>query len=69
VSRRGIRIFHDDDAAARMLNKHRNGSALDLAFFDLRLDLTGDFVQTFAMGAYFELIVMDVHVRNANHRR
>jgi len=61
ASRGRIGIFHDDDAAAGVLNKNRNRSTLDLALVDLRLNFIGDFVQTLAVGAHFKLLVVDVH--------
>ena len=57
----GIGVFHDDDAATGVLNKNRNGPVLNAALVDLRLNVISDFIETFAMGAYFELVVVNVH--------
>ena len=61
VSRSGISIFHDDDAAARMLNKNRADPVLDVQFVDLRLHFVSDLVKAFAVRAHFELVMVDVH--------
>jgi hypothetical protein len=61
ASRRRIGIFHDDNAAAGVLNKNGDGSILDAALVDLRVNLGGDFVQALAVGAHFKLLVADVH--------
>ena len=62
ASRSGVGIFHDDDAAAGVLNKNGDGSVLDAALGDLRLNLVSDFVEALAVVAHFELVVIDVHV-------
>jgi hypoxanthine phosphoribosyltransferase len=56
-----IGIFHDDKAAAGVLNKNRDGSVSHSAVVDLRLHLISDFVETFAVGADFDPVVMDAH--------
>ena len=61
ASRGGVGIFHDDKAAAGVLNKNRDGSVSHSAVVDLRLHLIGDFVETFAVGADFDSVVMDAH--------
>jgi hypothetical protein len=61
TSRRGIGIFHNDDAATGVLHKDSQCAILHSAAIDLRLHLIGDFVQSFTFGAKFELVVMDMH--------
>jgi hypothetical protein len=61
ASRGGIGIFHDDDAAAGVLNKNRDCSVSHIALVDLRLHFIGDFVKSFAMGANLNSIVMHAH--------
>ena len=61
MSRGWISIFHDDAAATGVLNKNRHCSISDAAPVDLRLHILGDFVQSFAVCAKFELVVMDTH--------
>src|SRR5215472_3879460 len=55
ASRSWVGVFHDHDAAARVLNKNRNGSVLDAALVDLRLHIVSDFIESLAVGAHFEL--------------
>jgi hypothetical protein len=62
--RGGIGIFHDDDAATGVLNKNRDCSVSHSAVVDLRLHLIGDFVETLAVAAHFELVVMHMHSRS-----
>ncbi len=77
ASRGGVGIFHDDDAATGVLNKNGDCSVSHSAVVDLRLHLIGDFVETLAVGAHFELVVMHMHSRSryfsvairAKHRR
>ena len=61
MSRGWISIFHDDDAATGVLNKNRHCSISNAALVDLRLNFIGDFVQSLAVGAKIELVVMDAH--------
>ena len=61
ASRGGVGIFHDDDAATGVLNKNGDCSVSDAALVDLRIDLIGNFAKTLSVGAYFELLVVDVH--------
>ncbi len=65
ASRGRIGIFHDDDAAAGVLNKNGDGSVLDAALVDLRLNLVGDFIETFATGVHFQLSLVDVHFQGS----
>ena len=64
MSRRGIGIFHDDDAATGVLHKDGDCSVSHSALVDLRLHFIGDFVESFAVGAHFELVVMHMHSRS-----
>ena len=64
VLRGGVGIFHDDDAATGVLNKNRDCSVSHSAVVDLRLHLIGDFVESFAVAAHFELVVMHMHSRS-----
>jgi hypothetical protein len=47
-----------------VLNKNRDGSVSHSAVVDLRMHVIGDFVETFAIGANFELVVMHMHSRS-----
>ncbi len=62
--RGGVGIFHDDDAATGVLNKNGDCSVSHSALVDLRLHVTGDFVESLAMAAHFELVVMHMHSRS-----
>jgi len=62
AARARIGVFHDDDAATGVLNKNGDGPIPDAAFIDLRLHGIGDFVETFAIGANFDLVVVDMHL-------
>ena len=61
VSRRGIGIFHENDAATRVPNKHRDCPIPQAAHIDFRLDLAGDFVGALASSANVELILVNTH--------
>ena len=61
VSRRGIGIFHENDAATRVPNKHRDCPTAQAALIDFRLNLVGDFVGAFAIRANVELILVNTH--------
>ena len=61
ASRGWICILHQDNAATGVLNKGRHGPASDAAPVDRRLQFVRNFVQAFADGANFELVVMDMH--------
>jgi hypoxanthine phosphoribosyltransferase len=61
ASRGGVGIFHDNKAATGVLDKHRDCSISHSAIVDLGLHLIGDFVETFAVGADFELVVVEAH--------
>ena len=61
VLRGGIGILHDDNAATGVLNENGDCSVLHSALVDLRLHLIGDFVESLAVAAYFELLVMHMH--------
>ena len=55
VAARGwVGVFHDDNAATGVLNENSGRSVVDAAFVDLRLNLTGDFVEALAVGAHFQ---------------
>ena len=68
VSRGRIGILHDDDAATRVLNKDRYGSVAQAAFVNLRLNIVSDFVQSLAVGAHFELLLLDAHTIYGHER-
>ncbi len=61
TSRSRIGIFHDDQAATGMLDKHRRRPVPDAARIDLGLHFARDFVQSLAFGANFYPIVPDAH--------
>ena len=61
MSRRGIGILHENDAATRVLNKHRDCPTAQAALIDFRLNLVGDFVGPFASSANVELILVNTH--------
>ena len=61
MSRRGIRIFHENDAATRVPNKYGDCPIAHPALVDLRLDIVGDFVGPFAVSANLELILVNAH--------
>ena len=61
MSRRGIGVLHDDQAATRVLNKDCHRPIADAALVDLTLDITGDFVRALAVGTNLELIMVDAH--------
>jgi hypothetical protein len=61
VSRRGIGVFHENDAATRVLNKRCDCSIAQAALVDFRLDLVGDLVGPFAGSANLELILVNTH--------
>ena len=56
----GIGILHDDNAATGVLDKSGHCSISNAALVDLRLNFIGDFVQSLAVGAKIELVVMCV---------
>ena len=61
AARSRIGIFHDDQAATGMLDKHRRRPVPDAARIDLGLHFARDFVQSLAFGANFYPIVPDAH--------
>jgi hypothetical protein len=61
MSRCGIGILHENDAATRVLNKHRDCPIAQTTLVDLRLDIVGDFVGPFASSANVELILVNTH--------
>ena len=61
TSRGRIGVFHDDQAATGMLDKHGRRPVPDAASIDLGLHFARDFVQSFSVRGNLELIVMDVH--------
>ena len=61
MSRRGIGIFHENDAATRVPNKYGDCPIAQTALVDLRLDIVGDFVDPFAISANLELILVNTH--------
>ena len=61
ASRGWISIFHDHDAATSVLDEHRHCTVSHAARVYLRLHIFGDLIQSFTVGAKFELVVMDMH--------
>jgi hypothetical protein len=59
ASRGWVGVLHDDNTATRVLNENSHSSVSDAAFVDLRLNLIGDFVEALAVGAHFELVVVN----------
>ncbi len=46
----GVRIFHDDEAGAGVLDKNGGGSGGDIGFADDSFDVSGDFIGALAVG-------------------
>jgi hypothetical protein len=70
MSRRGIGVFHENDAATRVLNKHRDHSTAQVALINFRLNLVGDFVGPLASSANVELVLVNTHrIRENNTGR
>jgi hypothetical protein len=65
--RGGIGIFHDDQAAAGVLNKDSHRSIADAGLVDLCLNFICDFVGPFSISADFELILLNTHRRLENN--
>jgi len=62
VAARGrIGVFHDENAATGVLNKHGHCPVSHSAAVDLRLQIIGDFVEALALRANFKSIMMNVH--------
>jgi hypothetical protein len=61
MSCRGISVFHENDAATGVLNKHRDYPTAQVALIDFRLNLVGDFVGPLASSANVELILVNTH--------
>ncbi len=61
MSRRGIGIFHENDAATGVPNKHCDRPIAQTALIDFRLNLIGDFIGPFASSANLELILVNTH--------
>jgi len=61
AARSRIGVFHDDEAATGMLDKHGRRPVPDAPSIDLGLHFARDFVQSFSVRADLELTVMDVH--------
>ena len=56
-----VGILHENDAATRVLNKHRDYPTAQVALIDFPLNLVGDFVGPLAGGANVELILVNTH--------
>jgi len=56
-----IGIFHNNHTATGVLNKDRNHPAAQTAFVDLSPDIIGDFIRSLAIGADFQLLVVNAH--------
>jgi hypothetical protein len=62
VAARGrIGVFHDENAATGVLNKHSHCPVSHSGAVDLRLQIIGDFVEPLALRANFKSIMMNVH--------
>jgi hypothetical protein len=61
MSRRGIGVFHENNAATCVPNKHCDCPIAQAALIDLQLDPIGDFVGPFASSANLELILVNTH--------
>lgn len=62
IAARGrIGILHYDDTATGVLNEHSHCPSPYSASVDLRLQIIGDFIESFTLGPKFELVVMDMH--------
>ena len=61
MSRRGIGILHENDAATRVLNEDRHGPIARAALVDFRPDIVRDFVGPLASSANLELILVNTH--------
>jgi hypothetical protein len=61
MSRCGIGILHENDAATRVPNKHCDCTIAQTALVDFRLDLVGHFVGPFPSSANVELILVNTH--------
>ena len=61
MSRRGIGVFHENDAATCVPNKHGDYSIAQTALVDFRLNLVGYFVGPFPSSANLELILVNTH--------
>jgi hypothetical protein len=69
MSRRGIGVFHENNAATRVPNKPRDCSIAQAAVIDLRLDRVGNFVRPLATSANVELILVNTHQILENNTR
>jgi hypothetical protein len=56
-----VGVFHRNDTAAGVLNKHGHCPVSHFAPVDLRLQIIGDFIEALAIRANFKSIVMNVH--------
>jgi hypothetical protein len=61
MSRRRIGIFHENEAATRVPNKHRDCSIAQAALVDFRLETVGDLIGPFASSTNLELILINTH--------
>lgn len=55
------RVFHNDEAAARVLDEHRRGAGPDAALLDCRLHLLRYLVGAFAVGPHFKAACLGMH--------
>lgn len=62
-------VFHDHQAATRVLDEDRDRAATNLGFRDLLLDLVGDFVRAFAVSRNNQLIVIHAHAGEGKRDR
>jgi hypothetical protein len=62
VAARGrIGVFHDENTATGVLNKHGHCPVSHSAAVDLRLQIIGDFVEALVLRANFKSIMMNAH--------
>lgn len=60
-SRRWIGVFHHNETATGVASENCDDPVAHAALVDLPLDVAGDFVGAFAVGANIELVLMNVH--------
>ena len=65
ASRRGIGVFHDDEAAARVPNENGDGACDDPTLADCGRDLIGEFVGALAFGRNDEMRGFDMQTHSA----
>ena len=61
IPRRGVRIFHDDETATRVLAKHRNDTLLQPAGINYLSDLVGYLSHRLASGSQGQGVLVNRH--------